>query len=40
VASYSFNNVSADHTISASFAADATTPTSGGIGGWRKWRQR
>jgi hypothetical protein len=40
VASYTFKNVSADHTINASFAADATTPASGGSGGWKRWKRR
>jgi hypothetical protein len=40
VASYTFQNVSADHTIIASFAADATSPSSGGNRGWSRWWRR
>jgi chitodextrinase len=37
VTSYTFQNVSADHTITASFDADTTPPISSGIRGWRWW---
>jgi hypothetical protein len=37
VTSYTFQNVSADHTITASFDTDATPPSSGKSRGWRRW---
>ena len=42
LASYTFQNVSADHTISANFEADITASNSSGSRGWRWgwWRRR
>ena len=39
VTSYTFKEVTADHTIIASFDADTVAPTSGKRRGWRKWRR-
>jgi len=37
VTSYTFKDVTADHTIAASFDADVTQSSSGKSRGWRKW---